>query len=129
MAQLRDTAGNLITIPHSTVTTVVNHSRNWSRVDYRISVDPATDADRAIAFVREAVHDVATQEPWKGVVLEPVEWIGVDSLSRDGIVIRASMKTAPLRQFELRRAVNERVATRFKEAGIALGAPVPQEVY
>lgn len=128
MAQLRDTAGNLITIPHSSVTTVVNHSRNWSRVDYRISVDPATDADRAIALVREAVHDIVKQEPWKALVLEPVEWIGVDSLSRDGIVIRASMKTAPLRQFELRRAINERVAVRFKEAEIALGAPVPQDL-
>jgi small conductance mechanosensitive channel len=129
MAQLRDTAGNLITIPHSTVTTVINHTRNWSRVDYRVSVDPGTDVQKAIDIVRDAVHDVAMQEAWKGAVLEPVEWIGVDALSRDGVTIRTSIKTAPLRQFELRRAINEHVSERFKRAGIKLGAPVAQDMY
>lgn len=126
IAQIRDAGGNLVTIPHSTVTSVINHSRNWSRVDYRVSVDPATDARKAIELVRQAIHEIAAQPQWRGVALEPVEWIGVDSLSRDGIVIRASMKTAPLRQFDLRRAINERVNDLFKQAGIAFGAPVPE---
>lgn len=129
MAQIRDLAGNLITVPHSTVTSVVNHSRNWSRVDYRVSVDQATDVRKALDVLSQAVADVAHEEQWRGVVLEPVEWIGVESLSRDGIVLRASIKTAPLRQFDVRRALNERVQQRFKEAGIALGAPVPEAMY
>lgn len=124
IAQIRDMAGNLVTIPHSTVTSVVNHSRNWSRVDYRVSVDPAADMQKAVAVVRRAIHEVAEEEQWRGVALEPVEWIGVDALSRDGVVIRAAMKTAPLRQFDLRRAINERVEALFKEAGIGLGAPI-----
>lgn len=124
IAQLRDMAGNLVTIPHSTVTSVVNHSRNWSRVDYRISVDPAADLPKAIELVRRAIHEVAELDQWRGVALEPVEWIGVDALSRDGVVIRAAMKTAPLRQFDLRRAINERVDLLFKEAGIGFGAPI-----
>jgi len=124
IAQLRDMAGNLVTIPHSTVTSVVNHSRNWSRVDYRVSVDPGADMQKAVATVRRAIHEVAQEDQWRGVALEPVEWIGVDALSRDGVVIRASMKTAPLRQFDLRRAINERVEALFKEAGIGLGAPI-----
>ena len=124
IAQIRDMAGNLVTIPHSTVTSVVNHSRNWSRVDYRVSVDPAADMQKAVAIVRRAIHEVAEEDQWRGVALEPVEWIGVDALSRDGVVIRASMKTAPLRQFDLRRAINERVEALFKEAGIGLGAPI-----
>lgn len=126
MAQIRDLAGNLITIPHSSVTSVINHSRNWSRVDYRVSVDPVTDVQKSLEALRKAVDDVARDRRWHGVLLEPVEWMGVEGLSRDGIVLRASIKTAPLRQFEVRRALNERVQERFKEAGIALGAPVPE---
>lgn len=129
VAQIRDTAGNLITIPHSSVTHVVNHSRNWSRVDYRVSVDPAADADRAKEMVRDAIESVAHDQHWHGVVIEPLEWIGVDSLSRDGIIIRASMKTAPLRQFELRRAINERVRLLFAQAGIGFGAPIAEPLY
>lgn len=129
MAQLRDLGGNLITIPHSSVTSVVNHSRNWSRVDYRVSVDPATDVEKALQALRAGIADVAHEDRWRGVVLEPVEWMGVEGLSRDGIILRASMKTAPLRQFDVRRAINESVHRRFNEAGIALGAPVPETMY
>ena len=129
MVQIRDIAGNLITIPHSSVTSVVNHSRNWSRVDYRVPIDPNADVTKAEALVREAIHAVAREERWRGMVLDPIEWIGVDGLSRDGIIIRASMKTAPLRQFELRRAINERVQTLFRQAGIGLGAPLPEAPY
>jgi len=126
MVQIRDTGGNLVTIPHSSVTFVINHSRNWSRVDYRVSIDPGADTAKAMDLIRRAIEEVTHQEQWRGVVLEPLEWIGVESLSRDGVIIRASMKTAPLRQFELRRAINERVRALFASAGIALGAPVTE---
>lgn len=129
VAQIRDTAGNLVTIPHSTVTHVVNHSRNWSRVDYRVSVDPSADSVKAVELVRTAIESVAQDEQLRRLVLEPLEWIGVDSLSRDGIIIRASMKTAPLRQFELRREINERVRRLFARNGIGFGAPVIEPLY
>jgi small conductance mechanosensitive channel len=125
VAQIRDTSGNLVTIPHSSVTSVINHSRNWSRVDYRVSIDPAADGAKALDLVRDSIENIAHDEQWRGFVLEPIEWIGVESLSRDGIIIRASMKTAPLRQFELRRAINERVRRAFVAAGIRFGAPMP----
>jgi small conductance mechanosensitive channel len=125
VAQIRDTSGNLVTIPHSSVTSVINHSRNWSRVDYRVSIDPAADGAKALDLVRDSIEKIAQDEQWRGFVLEPIEWIGVESLSRDGIIIRASMKTAPLRQFELRRAINERVRRAFVAAGIRFGAPMP----
>lgn len=125
IAQIRDMAGNLVTIPHSSVTSVVNHSRNWSRVDYRVSIDPSADGAKALNLVRRVIENIARDEQWRGSVLEPLEWIGVESLSRDGIIIRASMKTAPLRQFELRRAINERVQQEFAAAEIRFGAPMP----
>jgi small conductance mechanosensitive channel len=128
IVQMRDMGGNLITIPHSSVTSVINHSRNWSRVDYRVSIDPSADASKAMNLVRRAIESIAHDEHWHGVVLEPLEWIGVESLSRDGVIIRASMKTAPLRQFELRRAINDRVRVLFSENGIGFGAPVPEAI-
>jgi moderate conductance mechanosensitive channel len=127
MVQVRDGAGNLITIPHSSVTSVLNHSRNWSRVDYRVSVDPAADIDKALDAVRATIQDLARDQHWRGAILTPIEWIGIDSLSRDWTLLRASIRTAPLRQFELRREINARVRRAFRDAGIALGAAVPGE--
>ena len=125
MVQIRDAAGDLITVPHSSVVNVVNQSRNWSRVDYRVPVDAAADIAQAIAIVAAQIAALAAEGDWMHGISEPVEWIGIDSLSRDAVIVRASIKTAPLRQFELRRQINDRVRVAFVRAGIGLGAPLP----
>jgi small conductance mechanosensitive channel len=122
VVQIRDGAGNLITVPHSSVVQVSNASRTWSRIDYRVAIDAKSDVPAALTTLREAVEALAEEEQWKSAFIEPVETIGVDLLSRVGIVLRLVVRTAPLRQFELRRALNVRVLERFAAVGIALGA-------
>jgi small conductance mechanosensitive channel len=122
MVQIRDAAGDLVTIPHSSVINVVNQSRNWSRVDYFVPVDPQADIAKAIEIVRAQIASLASEDDWMDNLREPLEWIGIDGLSKDGVIVRASVRTAPLRQFELRRQINKRVLAAFEAAGIALGA-------
>jgi small conductance mechanosensitive channel len=121
MTQLRDASGNLVTISHSAVTSVANQSRNWSRVDFRVPVDPASDVDRAVEIVRTTISNIATEAAYQAAILEPLEWIGIDALSKDAAIVRASLKTAPLRQFELHREITARVHRAFVEGGIVLG--------
>jgi len=125
VVQLRDVAGNLVTIPHSAVSEVVNASRNWSRVDFRVSIDAGGDAKRAIEVLRRTATELASDPHWRSAILEPVEWVGVDSVSTAGIVLRASIKTAPLRQFEVKRELNARIVEALRRAGIALGSKDP----
>jgi moderate conductance mechanosensitive channel len=126
MTQLRDVSGNLVTIPHSSVSSVVNHSRNWARIDYRLSLHPTADLKKALGTVRAAVEELAGERPWRGAIFE-VEWIGVDALSSDWTLLRASIKIAPLRQKDLRRELNARVREALADAGLPLGAPIPAE--
>jgi len=125
MVQIRDATGSLVTISHSAATSVINHSRNWSRVDYEISVDVAADVEYAISLLRGQIASLEQDPDWRDAIVEPAEWIGIDAVSRDGAVVRARIKTAPLRQFALRRELNERVIKAFAEAKIGYGAPVP----
>ncbi len=122
VVQLRDGDGNLITIPHSSVNQVVNASRNWSRVDYRVTVAATADLHKALAIVRDTMEALYRDEAWRDAILDPVEWIGVETLAVGGTTIRCRMRTAPLRQFELRREINYRMVDAFKQAGIALGS-------
>jgi moderate conductance mechanosensitive channel len=124
MVQIRDGSGSLVTISHSAATSVINHSRNWSRVDYAVSIEPGADVERAIAIVRMTIEALENDPAWKETIVDPVEWIGVDGLSSAGIVIRARIKTAPLRQFALQRELNLRTSRTFAEAKIGLGAAV-----
>ena len=125
MVQIRDGSGSLVTVSHSSATQVINHSRNWSRVDYEISVDPASDVAVAVSLLRQQIADLESDPEWKDAIVEPAEWVGIDAMSRDGAVVRARIKTAPLRQFALRRELNARVMKAFANAKIAFGAPVP----
>ncbi|HYL26545.1 MAG TPA: mechanosensitive ion channel family protein, partial [Candidatus Nitrosotalea sp.] len=119
--QLRDAAGNLVTIPRSVVTQVVNCSRNWSRGDFRIAIDAGADAKRATEVLWRVVTELASDSHWRPAIVEPMEWVGVDAVSSAGIVLRASVKSAPLRQFEVRRELNARMVEALRRAGIALG--------
>lgn len=125
MVQLRDASGELVTIPHSAVGAVANQSRNWSRVDYRIPVDPQSDVSAALELLRGVIDGLAREETWRDVILGDVEWIGIEGLSKDWAIVRAVVRTAPLRQFALRHAINVGVLSAFAEARIALGAQIP----
>ena len=125
MVQIRDASGNVVTIPHSSVTNVVNQSRNWSRIDFRIPIDPNADVIRAMQIIREQITDLRSESDWTYGVDDPIEWIGIDAVSRDWAILRASVRTAPLAQFALRRQLNERVLAAFSVGGIALGAQLP----
>jgi small conductance mechanosensitive channel len=127
MVQIRDVTGSLITLSNSAATVVINHSRNWARVDYEIPIDIAADVPFAISLLQKQIAELQSDPEWKSAIAEPAEWIGIDALSRDGAVVRARLKAAPLRQYALRRELNERVAKAFAEAKIGYGAPLPPE--
>jgi small conductance mechanosensitive channel len=127
MVQIRDPIGSVVTIAHGAVTAAANHSRDWSRIDYRVSIDPAADPQAAIEQIRASLEELAQEPDFRGSLLLPIEWIGVDAFTRDWTLIRASVRTAPLRQFELRRQINARVRRRLAEAGIGNGPPIPAE--
>ncbi len=121
VVQIRDSRGNLVTIPHSSAALVVNSSRTWSRVDYRVSVEAGSDPHKALDVLRDTLEGLRSDARWHDAIVEPVEWIGIEDMSRNGVVLRAVIRTKPLRQFEVRREINLRVYEALAKAGVALG--------
>ena len=119
--QLRDNQGNLITIPHSSVTQVVNASRNWSRIDYQIALDAGADLRKGVDTLKAVLDGLKADEEWSDAVIEPYEWIGVENVSKSSYILRAIVRTAPARQFELRREINMRVVEAFAKEQVPLG--------
>ncbi len=120
IVQIRDAEGSLITIPHSSATTVVNQSRNWSRVDFRVPVDVGANVLQAIDLLDATIEGISQEKQWRGAILDKPEFIGIERIARGGIVLRASIRTAPLRQFELKRELNARVLAAFAAANVPL---------
>lgn len=123
ITRLRADDGRLVTIPNSTITTVENATRSWARVDFRVSIAPSSNVERATTILQEVLDRLTDDSQWSTAILEPPQVLGVDSVSYAGIVLRAWIKTVPSERAALAREVNQRVGEAFRRNGIAIGAP------
>lgn len=123
ITQLRNTEGQLITIPNSSITIVQNLSKEWSRVDLSISVAHDADLDQALAVTEKVANDMSHDPAWRDLILEPPQLLGVDNLDYVGATIRLWIKTQPLKQWDVAREYRRRLKLAFDKAHIPIGIP------
>ena len=58
-------------------------------------------------------------------MLEPIDIWGVDALADTGVLIKARIKTRPLKQFYVKRQFNRLMKRRFDELGIDIPSRLP----
>ncbi len=124
ITQLRNTAGELITIPNGQVSVVANLSKEWARAVLELGV--AYDAD--IDHVLQVMVDEGTRLrlDWPERVIADPEISGIQSFGDSSIQLRVLMKTAPLKQWEVASEWRRRVKFAFDREGISI--PYPQRV-
>ena len=126
VTRLRDVNGTVWYVRNGEITRVGNMSQNWARTVLDINVAYHEDLVKVRRVLQEVAHDLWDDEDFKGrVIEEPSVW-GVESLGLDGVVVRVALKTAPLEQWSVARALRERIKARFDFEGIEI--PLPQRV-
>lgn len=118
--RLRDLAGTLHTIPFSDISTVRNLTRDYSYFVADVGVLYREDPDRVIAVLREVGESLRGDRDWAGMIVEPLDVIGVDRFTDSAMVIRARLKTVPLGQFAVGREFNRRMKKAFDANGIEM---------
>jgi small conductance mechanosensitive channel len=63
------------------------------------------------------------EEPYKNMVLAPLEVLGVDKFADSAVIIKARFKTAPIQQWAVGREMNRRIKKKFDELGIEIPFP------
>lgn len=124
--QLRDFAGVVYTIPFSQITTIQNMTKNFSYYVMDISVDYKHNTDDVIATLKEIDQDLRADPEFKTLILEPIEIVGVDRFADNAVVIKARIKTLPIKQWAVGREFNRRMKMAFDQKGIEI--PFPQRV-
>lgn len=123
ITQLRNPAGELITIPNSAIAEVRNLTRLWSRVDFTIEVAYDNDPDKVLKVLEEVANQMYRSPDWQDKFPAPPEILGIDHLSHEGMLIRVWIKTAPLQQWLVGREFRLRVRRAFEEYNIVIGRP------
>jgi moderate conductance mechanosensitive channel len=123
---LRDLEGIKHIIPNGTVQTVSNMTFAWSRAVIDVGVSYDADLDRAMAVMRETAALLRADPAFAGKIIEDAEVLGVESFGDSAVHLRMLVKTQPLEQWAVARALRKRLKEAFDREGIEI--PFPQHV-
>ncbi len=126
VTSLRNLDGQLIAIPNAKISSVINNTKNWSRVNFTIKIAWYEDIDQGISIMKEVSNQMQNEPEWCEKFLEPIDILGVDEVSHEGILIRALIKTQPAQQWAVAREFRRLLKKAFDEVGISLGIPYHQ---
>lgn len=118
--RLRSASGDLHTLPFSSVSTVVNMSRDYAYSLFNIGVSYREDTDHVMEVMRQVYEEMRTDKVWGGQLAEPIELWGVDRFAESAVVISGRIKTAPNKSSDVGREFNRRIKKRFDELGIEM---------
>lgn len=123
VTQIRNSEGQLITIPNSSITSVCNLTRLWSRVDFSILVAYENDPKQVLDILQQVSQQMYSEPEWRDRLPELPEVLGIDDLSHTGMLVRVWIKTAPMEQWSVGREFRLRVRQAFAANNIQIGRP------
>ncbi|MGK9169437.1 mechanosensitive ion channel [Inquilinus limosus] len=121
--RLRDQTGAVHTLPFSSVTSIVNMTKDFSFAVFRVGVAYNQDVDHVIEVLRDLGREMQLDPEWAPNILAPIEIMGLDSFGDSAVTILARIKTPPIKQWGVMREFNRRMKRRFDELGIDIPFP------
>jgi moderate conductance mechanosensitive channel len=121
--RLRDLSGSVHTVPWSEVTSVVNLTKDFSFYVMNIGIAYREDVDSVIEVIKKVGGELQADPTYGREILQPLEVLGVDSFGDNAVVIKARIKTYPIKQWFVGREFNRRMKRRFDELGIQIPFP------
>lgn len=122
---LRDEHGAVHVFPNGEVKTLSNMSKDFSYYVVTVSVGFEDDVERVTETMTDAAESIMREPEFRPHILAPLEVVGVDAFDAGQLVVKARIKTVPLKQWLVGRELRKRIARLFTERGIH---PPPQRV-
>jgi small conductance mechanosensitive channel len=126
VTRLRDVNGTVWYVRNGEILRVGNMSQNWARSVLDVNVGYREDLVKVRSVLRDVAHDLWEDDEFRGVVIEEPEVTGVELFDPDGVTLRVLLKTQPMEQWAIARALRERIKARFDHEGIEIA--IPQQV-
>ena len=120
---LRSLDGTVHIFPNGTINTLSNMTQEYSYYVFNIGVAYKEDTDHVSAVVKELADEMMQEETYRSFILSPLEVMGVDEFADSAVMIKARIKTAPIKQWRVGREMNRRIKKKFDELGIEIPFP------
>jgi small conductance mechanosensitive channel len=126
--RLRDLDGTLHVFPYGEAQVVHNLTKTFSYYVFDLQVSYGSNIDRALEVMRTVGDGLKSDPAFADFILEPIEVLGVDRLGDSGVVLKARIKTAPIKQWVVGREYNRRIKLAFDREGVEIPFPHMQLV-
>jgi len=123
MVVLRDLSGNVHYINNGKIDIVTNMTRDYSFYVFDIGVSYKENTDKVIEVIKHIDEELRQDENFKHDILEPIEILGLDNFTDSAVIIKARIKTRPIKQWAVGREFNRRLKMRFDELNIEIPFP------
>ena len=123
ITRLRAVDGTVWYVRNGEIQRVGNQSQNWARSVLDVGVRYDSDLAKVRSVLQDVAHELWLDEDYGDVIIEEPEVWGVEQLLPDRVVVRVTLKTAPLEQWRVAREMRERVKARFDYEGIGMFTP------
>lgn len=120
---LRDVSGTVHIFQNGKINTLSNMTKDWSAMIFDIGVAYKEDVDKVMAVIKQ-VGDDLKDDPEFGIdIIEPIEINGVNEFADSAVIIRARLKTRPIKQWAVGREFRRRIKIAFDLNNIEIPFP------
>ena len=117
---LRDSDGNVHSIPNMKVEISTNKSKKFSRVNMTITVGYGENLKRVIDTINKVCEEMAEDPQWKDDFITTPSVLRIDKLGDSGIDIRIRGDTMPSKQNSITGELRLRLKNTFDKEGIEI---------
>jgi small-conductance mechanosensitive channel len=121
--KLRDFDGTLHIFPYSEAQVISNLTKGFSFAVFDLSIDYNSDIPKALDAMKRVGEEMLRDPEFAGLIIEDIEVVGVDQLADSAIMLKARMKTAPAKQWTVRREYLKRIKAAFDDVGVEIPYP------
>ncbi|RJQ74542.1 mechanosensitive ion channel family protein [Pseudonocardiaceae bacterium YIM PH 21723] len=117
---IRDINGTVWYVRNGEILRVGNSSQGFAVAVVDLPLSHQVDVEHAIRVMGATMDTAVAEPPLSDDVIAPPEMLGVDKITAEAIVLRATVKVRPGRQWAAQRGLRAKIKMAFDEANIEL---------
>jgi small conductance mechanosensitive channel len=125
---LRGADGTIHVFSNGAINSLSNMTHEYSYYVFDISIAYKENVNRVIEILKKVGETMITDELFNKMILAPLEIQGLDKFGTSEVVIKARIKTIPIKQWDVGREMNKRIKEAFDNEGIEIPFP-HQSIY
>lgn len=120
---LRDLEGKVHYIPNGQINVVTNLTKEYSFYVFDIGVAYKENIDQVMKIIREIGKELREDPAFRDDIIDDLEVFGLDRFADSAMIIKARIKTLPIKQWGVAREFNRRLKIRFDAEDIEIPFP------